>query len=48
MNAVGIFIFGLFVTGIVTAACVLIVYGIVAERREREDLAETREPSQGP
>ncbi len=48
MNAVGIFIFGLFVTGIVTAACVLIVYGIIAERREREDLAESRESGQGP
>lgn len=48
MNSVGIFIFGLFVTAIVTAACVLIVYGIITERREREQLADSREPGQGP
>jgi len=46
MNSVGIFIFGLFITGIVAAACFLIVYGIITERREREELAEGREPSQ--
>jgi hypothetical protein len=44
MNAVGIFIFGLFITAIVATACALIVYGIIAERREREDLAESRDP----
>ena len=44
MESVGIFIFGLFITGIVTAACALIVYGIVTERREREELAESRVP----
>ena len=42
MEAVGIFIFGLFITGIVTAACGLIVYGLVTERREREELGESR------
>jgi len=47
MNSVGIFIFGLFITGIVTAACFLIVYGIITERREREELAEGRESNQG-
>jgi hypothetical protein len=48
MNAVGIFIFGLFVTGIVSAACALIVWGIIAERRERESLAESRDSAQSP
>jgi len=42
MSLVGIFIFGLFITGIVTAACGLIVYGLVTERREREELGESR------
>lgn len=46
MNAVGIFIFGLFITAIVASACALIVYGIITERREREALAESREPGQ--
>ena len=40
----GIFIFGLFITAIVATACALIVYGIITERREREDLAESRDP----
>ena len=44
MESVGIFIFGLFITAIVAAACALIVYGIVTERREREELAESRSP----
>lgn len=44
MESVGIFIFGLFITGIVTAACGLIVYGFISERREREELAESRKP----
>ena len=44
MESVGIFIFGLFITAIVAAACGLIVYGIVTERREREELAESRTP----
>jgi hypothetical protein len=39
----GIFVFGLAITAIVFAACGLIVYGIVTERREREALeAEQR------
>ena len=42
MNAVGIFIFGLFITGIVSAACGLIVFGIISERRERDELGESR------
>lgn len=42
MSLVGIFIFGLFVTGIVSAACGLIVYGIITEQRERDELGENR------
>lgn len=42
MSLVGIFIFGLFITGIVSAACGLIVYGIIAEQRERDELGEDR------
>jgi hypothetical protein len=38
MENVGIFIFGLAITAIVIAACGLIVYGIITERREREKL----------
>jgi hypothetical protein len=38
MEYVGIFIFGLAITAIVAAACFIIVYGIVTERREREKL----------
>ena len=48
MESVGIFIFGLFITGIVTAACGLIVYGIITERREREELGESRQPDSSP
>jgi len=44
MESVGIFIFGLFITAIVAAACGLIVYGIITERREREELGESRTP----
>ncbi len=42
MSLVGIFIFGLFITGIVSAACGLIVFGIISERRERDELGESR------
>jgi hypothetical protein len=42
MESVGIFIFGLFITAIVAAACGLIIYGIITERREREELGESR------
>ena len=42
MESVGIFIFGLFITAIVAAACGLIVYGIITERSEREELGESR------
>ncbi|MEX1219224.1 MAG: hypothetical protein WEB05_02425 [Solirubrobacterales bacterium] len=42
MTAVGIFIFGLFITAIVSTACALIVWGIVSERRERDELEEGR------
>jgi hypothetical protein len=42
MSLVGIFIFGLFITGIVSAACGLIVFGIISERRERDELGEGR------
>jgi hypothetical protein len=38
MNAAGIFIFGVVVFAVVATACGLIVYGIVAERRERRSL----------
>lgn len=38
MEYVGIFIFGLAITAIVTMACGIIVYGIITERREREKL----------
>lgn len=48
MESVGIFIFGLFITAIVTAACGLIIYGLVSERREREELAESRQTDSGP
>ncbi|MFM8888802.1 MAG: hypothetical protein ACKOGM_02260 [Solirubrobacterales bacterium] len=48
MESVGIFIFGLFITAIVTAACGLIIYGLVSERREREELAESRQADSGP
>jgi hypothetical protein len=37
---IGIFLFGCFVTAIVTAACGLIIAGIRADRRELEELGE--------
>jgi hypothetical protein len=44
MSSVGIFVFGVFVTTIVIAACWLIAWGIVTERRDRRRLeAEQRE-----
>jgi hypothetical protein len=48
MNAAGIFIFGVVVFAVVAAACGLIVYGIVAERRERRSLeARQDQPLEG-
>ena len=38
MNDVAIFLYGLVVTGIVATACWLIVWGILQERRDREQL----------
>lgn len=38
MEYAGIFAFGVVITLIVFAACGLIVYGIVAERQDREQL----------
>jgi hypothetical protein len=38
MNEVTIFIYGLVVCAIVATACWLIVWGIVEERRDREQL----------
>jgi hypothetical protein len=37
---IGIFIFGCFVTAIVATACGLIVAGIEADKRERDELDE--------
>lgn len=37
MNEVGIFLFGLVVFGIVAAACVLICWGMITERRDRAE-----------
>lgn len=37
MSLLGIFIVGLLVTAIVGAACALIVAGVVADRRDRQD-----------
>lgn len=37
---IGIFIFGCFVTAIVASACRLVVAGIEADKREREELDE--------
>ena len=37
---IGIFVFGCFVTAIVVTACGLIVAGIQADKREREELGE--------
>ena len=38
MEYVGIFLFGIVVSAIVVAACFLIVFGIVTEKQEREEL----------
>ena len=38
MEYVGVFLFGVAVTALVVAACVLIVFGIITERRDREKL----------
>lgn len=38
MSDLAIFIYGLLVTAIVAAACILIVWGIVQERRDREGM----------
>lgn len=38
MSEIAIFIYGLAVFSIVSAACLLIVWGIVQERRDRERL----------
>jgi hypothetical protein len=38
MSEVAIFLYGLVVFSIVSAACMLIVWGIVQERRDREQL----------
>jgi len=38
MNAAGIFVLGVVVSAMVATACGLIVYGIIAERRERKSL----------
>jgi hypothetical protein len=38
MNDVAIFFYGLVVTAIVATACWLIVWGIIQERRDREQL----------
>ena len=43
MEYAGIFAFGLVITMIVFAACGLIVYGIVTERQEREQLEAEQE-----
>ncbi len=48
MNAAGIFVLGVVVFAVVAAACGLIVYGIVAEHRERKSLeAEQDHPLEG-
>jgi hypothetical protein len=48
VNDAGIFVFGVVVFAVVAAACGLIVYGIVAERRERKGLeAEQGHPLEG-
>ncbi len=38
MEYAGVFVFGVAITAIVFAACGLIVYGIVTERQDREQL----------
>ena len=48
MNAAGIFVLGVVVFAVVATACALIVYGIVAERRERKSLeAKQDRPLEG-
>jgi hypothetical protein len=48
MNSAGIFVFGVLVTAIVIAACWLIAWGIVTERRDRLALeADQREAADG-
>jgi hypothetical protein len=39
---IGLFIFGCFITGIVSAACLMIINGIREDQRAREQLAEER------
>lgn len=51
MSELAIFIYGLVVFSIVAAACTLVVYGIITERRSREQLdagPEARDPSELP
>lgn len=51
MSELAIFIYGLVVFTIVAAACTLIVYGIITERRSREQLdagPEARDPADLP
>ena len=38
MNGVGIFVFGVIVFAFVAGACGLILWGIITERRDREQL----------
>ena len=40
MNNAGIFVFGVFVMAFVIAACWLIAWGIVTERRDRQRLED--------
>jgi hypothetical protein len=48
MNAAGIFVLGVLVSAMVATACGLIVYGIIAERRERKSLeAKQDQPPEG-
>ena len=39
---IGLFVFGCFITGIVGAACMIIVTGIREDKRDREHLSEER------
>ncbi len=50
MGDLAIFIYGLAVTSIVALACGLIVYGMITERRAREELdagPDARDPYEG-
>lgn len=38
MQYVGIFLFGVVVSAVVIAACFLIIFGIITEKQEREEL----------